>query len=144
MRSIIAALALLPAIASAGDLWGTVNITSYHLNRNKHYNAFNYGAGIEYHINPDFLAIAGAYHNSFYKTSVYGLAAYTPIKLLGLQFGIAAGTINGYQSMNNGNWAPAAAGLIRMEKGHLGANLLLMPSKQRLLNVVGFQIKFSI
>lgn len=145
MKSIIAALALLPAIASAGDFWGVVNVSSYHLNRDKQYNSFNYGAGLEYHTSKEVLFTAGLYHNSFYKTSIYALAAYTPLNLLGIQFGAAAGVINGYAGLNNGNLTPAIAGLIRIEHGRLGANLLLMPSaKRRVLNVIGLQIKFAI
>lgn len=127
MRIIIAMMMLSPVISSAGELWGAINLTSYHVNAHRNYNSRNFGGGLEYQLTDDIALMAGAYRNSFDKESAYALASYSPIPMLGARLGIAAGTVTGYSGRNHGHAAPAIAVILRMEGERVGANIMVMP-----------------
>jgi hypothetical protein len=114
-------VAALPCVASAGELWGVLNLTSYHTKPEQHLNRNNLGAGLEYHVNPTVLFLGGAYNNSYDHNSTYLLAGWTPLELgTYVKVGAVAGAINGYPGLNNGGVTKAFAGLIRIEGEKVG------------------------
>jgi hypothetical protein len=72
------------------------------------WNERNVGAGVRAQFNPDWGVQAGAYDNSYNKTTVYALAQYTPLPL---PFNGRAGVFGGYAS-NYPTSVPAIAGLM--------------------------------
>lgn len=135
---------ILPALASADELWLDLSLTSIHSKPEQHLNQRNYGAGIEYHQGNDVLYMAGAFRNSYDRTSVYALAGWTPVELGLVKAGLLAGAITGYPGLNNGRITPAVAGIVRIEGEYIGANLIIIPPAIKDSPVtVGIQIKFK-
>jgi hypothetical protein len=143
MRKWIGILALLPSVASAGDVWGSLNLTSLHAKTEKRMNQRNLGVGLEYHHNEELVLMAGGFYNSHRRRSAYLLGGWTPLEWKGARFGLAGGLVNGYPKHNNGKLYPAAAGLIRLEGERVGANIFIIPPfvKDTPLTI-GFQVKY--
>lgn len=134
---------------STPKFWVSTPVGSYHVRPVFDYNERNRGLGIEYHQGRDILYMAGAYRNSAYNRSVYGLVGWTPLHVGPLAIGAVAGLVNGYPELNNGGIGPIVSALIRLEgKGawrNFGANLIIappVPQKQSPLTF-GLQIKFG-
>jgi hypothetical protein len=137
--------AALPTIATAGELWGAVNLTSYHTKPEQKLNTNNIGAGLEYHYAPTVLFMGGAFRNSYDNTSTYLLAGWTPLEIGSyIKIGAVAGAINGYPGLNNGGVTKAIAGLIRIEGETVGANIVIIPPALKSSPVTfGLQVKFK-
>lgn len=139
----IAVLALLPACALAQNWWGSVNLTSLHGHTKKPMNQRNFGLGIEYHRSDELIFLAGAYHNSHRRTSVYALAGWTPLRWGHARFGFTGGLVNGYPNHNDGKVIPVATGLVRIEGERWGANIILIPPALKNTPLtLGFQVKY--
>src|SRR6266404_2179730 len=115
MKMLIILLALVPSLANTADIWGSVNLTSLHSRTENAMNQRNYGLGVEYHPSSALLYLAGAYRNSYERTSVYALAGWTPIEVGIARIGILGGLVNGYPKLNNAGVTPAVAGIVMIE-----------------------------
>ncbi len=144
-RILTMAALMLPAIAIAGEFWGTVNLASLHTKPEQKLNHVNYGVGIEYQHSEEVLYLAGAYRNSYYRTSAYTLAGWTPASIGPLRIGVLAGFITGYPALNGGGVTPGIAGIARIEGGDFGANLILIPPSLKISPwTLGLQFKFTL
>jgi len=142
MKKLFVLVLWLPALASAGETWGNLNLTSYHTKPKQHLNRNNYGAGVEYHANSEVIFMFGAYHNSYNRTSVYALAGWTPVDVGPIQIGAVVGAINGYLGLNNGGITKAIAGIVRIEGERVGMNILVIPPALKESSVtIGLQLK---
>ena len=143
MKKAIVLLALLPSLASAGELWGSLNLASAHGKTKNRLNERNPGLGLEYHQSEHVLYMAGAFRNSHRRTSVYALAGWTPVEWGYAKFGVVGGIINGYPKHNSGKVIPMAAGLMRIEGERWGANVFLVPPALKDTPLtLGFQLKY--
>lgn len=139
----IAIFALCLSFNTSADTWLTINTGSYHVNAKKNYNQQNYGAGIEYQ-SGELILMAGGYRNSAYKNSLYAMGGWLPLKYGNIKAGAMLGIVNGYPGMNDGGIIPVAAGIVSAEYGHVGVNLILLPtSKEKTPLTLGFQVKFK-
>lgn len=107
------------------------------------YNAFNAGVGVEYHglALPDLVGMAGYYRNSRYKPSLYVQIGWTPVHLgLWVSAGATAGVLTGYRQLQRYGDV-AVGGLVRIESGRLGGNVIVMPGYGETPWVLALQIK---
>jgi hypothetical protein len=88
-------------LAFADDLSVDVNLTAHHWNRTdvaqQHLNEFNPGVGLHF-TDGNYHKLIGVYKNSYKKLSVYGLLAWTPIKVSSVSVGPFAGVVTGYSA----------------------------------------------
>jgi hypothetical protein len=144
MKKVLAGLLLMPALASAGEMWGSATVSSIHLSSNHNLNEQNFGLGIEYHSSETTLYMLGAYRNSHRRTSAYALAGWTPVKLGWVKLGLLAGVANGYPKLNDGGITPVVAGLIPIEGERFGMNLILIPrALKKSPYTIGIQLKYK-
>ena|SRR5437867_12683042 len=144
MKTLIILLALVPSLANAADTWGSLNLTSLHSRTENAMNQRNYGLGIEYHASSDVLYLAGAYRNSYEKTSVYALAGWAPVEVGIARIGVLGGLVNGYPKRNNAGVTPAVAGIVLIEGERVGMNLILIPPPlKKSPFTLGLQVKFK-
>ena len=137
----ILAMLVLAAPPVRADVWVVASVTSFHASA-EHFNAENFGLGAEY-TRGAWSAMAGAYENSVYRPSTYGLAGYAPFVLGPFRFGGVAGVVTGYPGLNNGGVGPAAGGLVRLEFERFGANAVIIPKvTNRSPWTLGVQAKF--
>jgi hypothetical protein len=118
---------------------------SYHFDRNKDFNSFNYGFGAEYQFSSVASLTAGTYRNSHYHQSNYIGAYWRPIAIGPIHLGVVAGGFNGYTNTNNGGWFPAVLPSLSLEGDLLGLNLLLIPTiPNRVAGSLSLQIKIKV
>jgi hypothetical protein len=90
------------------------------------YNEANWGLGARAQLAPAWSAQAGAYRNSYRRTSVYALADWTPLAAGPLRAGLFGGVATGYP-YNDGR-ATVAGGLVARAQGErLSIALRLVP-----------------
>jgi len=86
----------------AGEWHGVLHCLSKHSTdvsrHGKPWNERNFGLGIRYEQSVDWSYQVGAYHNSEWHTSVYGLVDWTPIEIAALRLGVSAGVVTGYET----------------------------------------------
>ena len=152
MKRIIAAVlaALSSATAHAApSRWALdVNTTSYHTEAwaRRDLNQSNPGAGLEYQATPDLSGMAGFYLNSYRRTSVYALAAWTPLHAdlpggMSASAGLAAGLASGYRRDEVPTSPLAAGALLRIrDASGFGVNFLAVPNTQSGSGFVGLQL----
>ena len=92
-----AACLLLSPITTRADDYIVSTLASYHFNRETNYNERNYGLGWEHKYSEETRTGAGFYKNSFYRTTGYVFAAYTPLEVLGTHWGGIGGFVSGYE-----------------------------------------------
>ena len=151
----LARLALLAAVAAlaflvqaqhgtrAADTWIAASVASYHFDRAPNYNERNWGIGLEHGVMPDVRLVAGSYENSFYRSSAYAGATWTPLRVGPARLGFVGGVIDGY-SWNHGRFFPMAAPWLVLEREGFGVNMLYVPRFADNPGVLGFQIKFRL
>jgi len=110
------------------ELWINPGLYSYHFDRNRDFNAVNYGFGAEYRFSSVASMTAGIYRNSYYHSSSYIGAYWQPIAVGPVQIGVVAGGFNGYTNTNNGGWFPAVLPALTVEGKLIGLNLLVIPT----------------
>ena len=122
-----------PQKAHGAD-WVSVTVGSYHANRDRGYNEFNYGVGIERDLPWDKWRFAGGfYRNSYDRTTWYTLGVREVLTYGNWKLGVAAGGVTGYTS---GRVDSIVAPILAWEGKRYGVNVFpLTPS------VVGFQFK---
>jgi hypothetical protein len=101
-----------------------VTTTSYHFNQSKDYNENNFGLGVERRYADDWRGHAGFYRNSLDRTTVYGLASYTPYRFGEWRVGGAAGLGTGYNSRPIG---VLVGGFAIREWKTFGVNIIVHP-----------------
>jgi len=127
------------------ELWLNPGMYSYHFDRNRDFNSFNYGFGAEYKFSSVASLTAGTYRNSHYQQSNYIGAYWQPIALGPIHIGVVAGGFNGYPSTNNGGWFPAVLPALSLEGDLLGFNLLLIPTiPNRVAGSLSLQMKIKV
>lgn len=139
MRKIALLFALVApcAVAAPGDTWGVATVTSYHF-ASIHYNQTNLGAGFERETSIARLSVvAGAYRNSYYKTSAYAGVLWTPLALGAAHFGVIAGAVSGYNS------PIALVPTVAVEGRRFGANVYYAPAIGSDCAVLGLQVKMK-
>jgi len=122
-----------PAKADERD-WVSATVGSYHENRDRGYNEFNYGLGAELALPWEKWRFAGGfYENSYERTTWYALAVREVWSVGNWKLGIAAGGVTGYTS---GRVDSVVAPIIAWEGKRFGVNLFpVTPS------VIGLQVK---
>lgn len=126
--------------AIAADTWVTASFASYHFDRSKDYNERNFGAGLERSISENVRLVAGAYRNSFYRTSVYVGGVYAPLRAGVLSAGVVGGLVTGYQSSVSPGLAPTV--MLELPALGIGLNALFLPKYGNSPGIVGLQGKF--
>lgn len=101
-RTILACLLAMSGFANAqdttGQAWLSVHGASYHLDRSQQWNETNPGIGAEYQAASTVSLLAGAYKNSYSRTTTYAGIGWQPeaLKLGPVQLGAVAGLATGY------------------------------------------------
>lgn len=138
-----------------GRLWLTSGFFSQHSNPEMGpeggYNESNKGLGIEYALTTNWRVAAGAYKNSYYKTTRYAQTVWLPdltsTNVPGgrISLGASFGFVDGYADLNNGGAYPAILPVLSAEWGHAGANLVYIPSiKGTTSGAVALQLKLRL
>ncbi len=125
-----------------------INTTSYHTEAwaRHQLNQDNPGLGVQYQYSPSLGFAAGAYENSYSRTSLYALALYTPAHFtlpfgLTASAGIAAGSVSGYTHAEAPGRPGALAALLEVRSaGGYGVNLLAVPNAGQSAGFVGLQL----
>jgi len=131
--------------SSKSELWINPGLVSYHFDKQKEFNALNYGIGVEYKFSSTASLTAGQYNNSYHNLTHYIGAFWQPIKVGPVQMGFVIGGFNGYTNTNNGGWFPAALPALSIENQWVGLNILVIPSiKYHIAGSVGLQLKFKV
>lgn len=115
-------------VTDKSQLWLNPGLYSYHFDRNRDFNSFNYGFGAEYKFSSVASITFGSYRNSYYHPSLYVGAYWQPIAIGPVQVGVVAGGFNGYANTNNGGWFPAVLPAFTMEGDLVGLNLIVIPT----------------
>lgn len=139
-----AALADTEPPAPPDALWVNLGGFSSHVNRNKDYNEDNVGMGLEYQLQPDVALMAGAFNNSIRHTTSYVAANWLPLSLGGWKLGAVAGVMNGYPGIAGGGAFVAALPMASYEGTHVGVNLGLIPTTDKVEGALVIQLKFRV
>lgn len=134
MKTLIAATILLATLVlprpvlAANDVWVSMMVRAYHSNREADFNENTLGVGVEWHPTDvgDVRWVAGAYHNSNRRASIYAGGVYMPLRFGNLRVGLMGGTISGYQKYDY-RFGPMAAGVVSYETKRTGINLVIVP-----------------
>lgn len=127
------------------ELWLNPGFYSYHFDKNMGFNDNNLGFGGEYRYSTRNAIVAGAFHNSDWKTSRYVAWNWQPLALGPVRLGAVVGTIDGYPKAFNGGWFPAVLPVASFEYHRIGANLLYTPGyKDRVYSSLSLQIKVKV
>jgi hypothetical protein len=125
-----AAAVVLSLNVQADELWGAVNVHSDHYTHHHvssdvgAFNSDTLGLGIEYGTTPSRSWIAGWYHNSHHKPSIYGGVAQQPWQSGAFKAGAAIGLVSGYQAADV---IPLVALIVAYDGKRFGANLIVTP-----------------
>ncbi|WP_133646499.1 hypothetical protein [Paraburkholderia flava] len=156
LAALVAGLTAAPATRAAdwcsGGVWVDAMLGSYHINpdRDKHFEQFNPGLGVECWLGSEWAVTAGGFRNSLRRPSWYGGGVWAPEFLHWGFIRLAAmgGIISGY---NYGNWGlgrnhtigPVAAPIVMVEYKNVGANFIVIPPipSDDLPFTIGFQVK---
>lgn len=96
----------------------------------RRYRADNVGLGLRVQtsaMQAHSLAVqGGVYRNSHDRTSVYAIADWLPLQMLGARVGVFAGAVNGY-AMRDGGVVPAAGATARWQGQRLALQLRAVP-----------------
>jgi len=125
--------------AIAAETWITASVASYHFDRSKDYNERNWGLGLERAVSENARLVAGAYRNSFYRTSAYAGIVYAPLRVGVLSAGVVAGLVTGYQHTVSLGLAPTV--LIELPVTGVGLNALFVPKYGNSPGIAGLQMK---
>jgi len=131
--SVFLTLAGAPLLAFSQDYLVTT-LTSYHFNREKTYNEFNLGLGLERRYSDTWAGSAGVYRNSFYRSSAYALIGYTPFESAGWRYGVVFGGVTGYEN----RISPWITGMATRDFGRAGVNVIFAPA------AIALQLKYRI
>lgn len=127
MRTIIAAvLALACFTAHADDLWASISIRSDHYTTNDQtvYNTDTLGLGGEWATTPRQSWLAGWYHNSHHKPSIYAAFAEQPFDYQAFKAGAAIGLVTGYPASDV---LPLLGVIASYDGARWGGNLVVTP-----------------
>jgi len=125
-----AVAAVLSLNAQADELWAAVNVHSDHYTHNHvssdigAFNSDTLGLGVEYATAPSRSWIAGWYHNSHHKPSIYGGVGQQPLQYGAFKAGGAIGLVSGYEAADV---IPLVALIIAYDGERFGANLIVTP-----------------
>lgn len=72
------------------------------------FNQVNPGAAIKLSLNSDWSVQAGGYRNSYYKSTAYAVAQYTPLRIGDVSLGAFAGLASGYSHVSQLNVGKAS------------------------------------
>jgi len=126
MRALAAAiLACISFTAHANDLWASINIRSDHYTSdNTVYNTDTLGFGVEWATTPQQSWLAGWYHNSHHKPSIYAGFAEQPFAYQALKAGAAIGFVTGYPAADV---LPLLAIIGSYDGTRYGSNIVITP-----------------
>lgn len=112
-----------------------MTLGSYHKDRDRGYNEFNYGLGIEHTLSDEKWRVAGGfYRNSYFRTSWYGLIVREVWSIGNWKVGMAGGFLTGY---TKGRADHVVAPILAWEGKTFGVNLFPVTP-----TIIGLQIKF--
>jgi|GEM_PF-3479190 len=144
---LLSVLLLAAPAAQAADLSLDVNVAAWHTQAWARHdlNQRNPGLGLEYRLRPRWSALTGFYRNSYDRTSVYLLSAWTPLRgsLLGLRMGagLVGGLLTGYRRSEASCEPLALGGLLTLRNAQgAGVNLFIVPPVGSDGGFVGLQI----
>jgi hypothetical protein len=126
----------------AGETWLVGSIASHHFDsgRERGYEQRNWGLGIEQRLHHGIAITAGFYRNSQRTDSIYFGAAWMPLKLGPVSFGMAAELVSGY---TKGEPLKAVFPVMGVElaKG-FGINVPYVPKTERNVAAAALQVRF--
>jgi hypothetical protein len=130
----LAALLASPALALAQEaqpkVWVNPGFFSHHF-RNGDFRQDNYGPGIEITVPTGHALLAGSFINSDRERSRYAGFYWRPWRWQYGDWEFGAGAVfalvDGYSTVNAGDWFPAALPVVSAEYGTVGANLAFIP-----------------
>ena len=148
MRNLIVGICLLlPTFCTAGEIYLTIPIASWHSDRQRENNKGSYeqtnpGLGLEYLINDRWRLGAGMYRSSIRTDSGYVGAAYLPLYLnaLNIRLGVSVGLVSGYE----GNLLPVIVPTAMLEWKRFGVNFMLVPPYDNQPGGIGFVLKWKL
>lgn len=144
--AVVASLAAaIPSGTRAAPLWVSLTLHSEHYTRKQidqgatGYNRDTLGAGVEWVTTPSRSWLAGWYHNSHHRPSVYAAVAEQPIAVGPFKAGAAVGLVTGYPA---GAVVPLLTLVASYDGRRYGANLVVTPPVAHLANgSVSLQVK---
>jgi len=130
----LAALLATPALAlaqgAAPKVWLNPGLLSHHF-RDQDFRQDNYGAGVEVALASGHAVMGGSFINSDRERSRYAGYYWRPWhwQHRGVEMGAGAifALIDGYSTVNSGDWFPAAIPALSAEYGIFGANVAFIP-----------------
>jgi len=90
--------------APVGEFQVSLGGFSYHMPHDRKRNEVNYAFGIDYQWSEDVAVQIGRYRNSGDRFSKYAFVRYHPFQLLGVCFGATMGVVDGYRTLNGGDF----------------------------------------
>ncbi len=136
------------APVQAGPLWASLNLHSEHYTRKQvaegasGYNRDTLGVGVEYVTTPSRSWLAGWYHNSHHRPSLYAAVAEQPFNYGAFKAGGMVGVVSGYPA---GEVIPMLAIVASYDGRRYGTNLIITPPIARWANgSISLQVKASV
>lgn len=127
--------------AWAGEWHVQLPTVSYHTDRSKSYEESNYGLGVRYEPDDSALAYqAGAYRNSYRRTSVFVIVDYLPLAVAHVRAGLFAGLATGYAYIDIAGVSPIGGAVVRAEVDRFSATLRFAPGVKKHSSVFGLEI----
>jgi hypothetical protein len=129
--------------------WLTSGFLSYHLEREPNYNENNRGIGLEWQFDEANVISAGVYRNSVRHRSHYVQYIWTPLALGPFRFGAAAGLLDGYPELNDGDIAvaliPVATLKFKLFGHDAGVNFVYIPTiAEKVDGAIAMQLKVRV
>jgi hypothetical protein len=125
------------------ETWLSVGGVTNHFCHTCGYNNFNPGLGIQsdYLEITDTKLLAGAYYNSFYKTTFYGGISYQPVQVDIVKIGAVAAVVTNY---NNLRVPVMALPVVSIEGERMGVDILGGPSVGNYKGLITVNFKFKL
>jgi hypothetical protein len=131
--------------APKSEFWLDTGFATAHFDSDKDLNGANKGLGAEYRWSGTMAATFGRFYNSDRQWSNYAGVIWQPYAVGPVRVGLAVAAFDGYPTMRDGGWFPAAIPTLTYEYKRVGLNVGIIPTyKDRLYGGVSFQLKFKL
>ena len=133
-------LMAMPVMAIADD-WLSLGGGTIHFCQSCAYNDANMGLGLQHNVTPDLRALGGVYYNSYYKATFYAGAAYQPLQVGWMRFGVMAGAVTNYPNLKYPFMALPA---LSIEGDRMGVDILGVPSVGNHTGLISANLKYKL